>query len=263
MMEASLLCRKPSKYIKLLYDTGLLIELLPELALCKGVSQNEKYHKFDVFTHCVTACDNTNPDIVIRLAALLHDAGKVIARNEVLKRGQNTITFYNHEAIGAELVKKNLRKLGFDEKKVVKPVSDLIRFHMYNYVTQWTDKAVRRFIRRMRITEKDLKTVDDIPLFQLRRADRLASGQDLKEVSPIQRIFEERMRGEFIKLKSTNEPELIINGTDIMEKFSLQEGPTVGHILNHLHKMVASDQILNSKEALMDEASKYLSRALT
>jgi tRNA nucleotidyltransferase/poly(A) polymerase len=262
MLESVLLSKRPSKYLKLLYDTGLMVELLPELALCKGVKQNEKYHKFDVFTHCVTACDSTKPDLVMRLAALLHDAGKVIARNEVMKRGQETITFYNHEAIGAELVKKNLRKLGFDEKKVVRPVSDLVRYHMYNYMTQWTDKAVRRFIRKMKITDEDLKHADAIPLFQLRRADRMASGQDLKEVSPIQRILEERMRGELHKMKSTAPMELVIDGIVVMEKFSLKEGPTVGHILNHLRKAVASGQIQNTKEALIEEASKHLSEAL-
>jgi len=261
MLEKVLLSRRPSKYLKLLQDTGILIEILPELALCKGVSQNEKYHKYDVFTHCLMACDNTNPEVVIRLAALLHDSGKAIARNEIVKKGQNTITFYNHEAIGAELAKKNLRKLGFDEKKVVRPVSDLVRYHMYNYVTQWTDKAVRRFIRKLKITEEDLKHTDNIPLFQVRRADRLASGQDLKEVSPIQRALEERMRGELVKLRPTK-PEMAVNGSVIMEKFSLQEGPTVGHILNHLQKMVTDGHVQNSREALLEEASKYLSGAL-
>lgn len=254
-----LLSKKPSKYIRLLYSTGLLNILIPELHACHGIEQNKKYHKHDVFTHSVLACDNTDPDIVLRLAALLHDIGKLQTREE---QGTNKVTFYSHEVISARLTKRILKRLNFDNETVNKVV-ELTYFHMYNYEPEkWTDSAVRRFIKKVKIKEEDLDKLDTFPLFLVRRADRLANGYPHKEVSFRQELFKKRITDTFKQSNVFTISDLDIDGSTLMKKFNLKEGPTIGHVLTYLFSLVLDDQKLNSKEILIEEASKYLSEAL-
>jgi len=252
--------KKPSKYLRLLYDIGLLNMLMPELAMCYGVEQNKKYHKHDVFTHSILACDNTEPDIVLRLAALLHDIGKLQTRDE--SSSTNHITFYSHEVVSARLSKRILKRLNFDPDLIAK-VAELTYLHMYNYEPdKWTDAAVRRFVRKAKITAEDLDKLDTFPLFLVRRADRLANGYTHKEVSYRQELFQKRIQDTFEQSSAITINDLDIDGNILMQEFRLQEGPTVGHVLNYLLALVLEDQKLNSRELLIEEASKYLSGAL-
>jgi len=255
-----LLSKKPSKYLRVLHDTGLLYFIIPELHLCHGVSQNKKYHKYDVFTHSILACDHTPPDLILRLSALLHDIGKLQTREEDSETGK--ITFYSHEVVSARLAKRILRRLNFD-KAIVNQVSELVYHHMYNYEPErWTDAAVRRFIRKAKIEASDLQNLDDFPLFMIRRADRLANGRPHKEISYRQKLFQKRIIEIFEKSNAITLNDLAINGKDLIETFNLKEGPTIGNILNYLLSRVLDDQKLNSKEILIEEASNYLSKAL-
>lgn len=255
-----LLSKKPSKYLKILYSTGLLYTIMPELHMCHGVEQNKKYHKYDVFTHSILACDNTEPNIVLRMAALLHDIGKLQTRDEDPKAGK--VTFYSHEVVSAGLAKRILKRLNFD-REIVSKVSELTYLHMYNYEPEkWTDAAVRRFIRKAKIGKEDLDKLDTFPLFLVRRADRLANGYPHKEVSYRQELFQKRICDIFAESNVININDLAINGKTLMSEFKLKEGPTVGHVLNYLLSLVLDDQKLNSRDILIDEASKYLSEAL-
>jgi tRNA nucleotidyltransferase (CCA-adding enzyme) len=257
-----LLSHKPSTYLKIMEKCHLLHIVIPELSACYGVKQNSKYHKYDVFSHCLIACDNTPPNLVLRLAALLHDVGKVSTREEIVKDGQAKITFYNHEVAGARIAKKVLRRLKFPDE-IIDQVSFLIYSHMYNYEPEiWTDAAVRRFIKKVGITENDLEHLEDLPIFLIRKADRASYGREMKEVSVRQKMFEDRIRSVYNKSKALRISDLEIDGSLLMEYFSLQPGPTIGNILNHLLNMVIEDQSLNDKDRLIEEASKYLSNAL-
>lgn len=254
-----LLSRKPSTYIRLLYKLGLLYFIIPELHDCYGIEQNKKYHKHDIFTHSILACDNTSPDIVLRLAALLHDIGKLQTRKEY---SNGKVTFYSHEVISAKLAKRILKRLNFSTD-ITNEVAELAYLHMYNYEPdKWTDAAVRRFIKKAKIQREDLDKLDVFPLFLVRRADRLANGYTHKEVSFRQELFQKRILEIFEQSLVLTINDLDISGNEIMEKFNLKEGPTVGHILNYLLSLVIEDQKLNSKEMLIEEASKYLSAAL-
>ena len=188
-----LMSSKPSRYLRTMHKSGLLYEIMPELSICDGVVQNAKYHKYDVFTHCLIACDNAEPDLTLRLAALLHDIGKAQTRDEVRKGKKSRVTFYNHEVMGSKLARKILRRLRFD-KELISDVSELVYNHMYNYEPdKWTEAAVRRFISKTNITEDDLDDLDNLRLFLLRKADRAGSGVGLSEVSPRQRTFQEHI----------------------------------------------------------------------
>lgn len=253
-----LLSKKPSKYIRLLYNTGLLHFLIPELHACHGMEQNKKYHKHDVFTHSILACDNTEPDIILRLAALLHDIGKLQTREE--QHGK--VTFYSHEVESARLAKRILKRLNFDRDTIDKVV-ELTYLHMYNYEPdKWTDSAVRRFIKKAKIQKEDLDKLETFPLFLVRRADRLANGYTNKEVSFRQSLLQKRILDTFEQSNALTISDLDIDGSILMKRFNLKEGPTIGHILCYLLSIVTDNQKLNSKDLLIEEASKYLSEAL-
>jgi tRNA nucleotidyltransferase (CCA-adding enzyme) len=262
MMVAILLSRKPSKHLKALHKLGILIKIMPELANCVGVSQNEKYHKYDVFEHCLIACDSTEPDLKLRLGALLHDVGKANTWKKISKAGERRITFYNHEIVGSRLAKRILKRLGFSPD-FASDIAELVYYHMYNFEPdKWTDAAVRRFIKKTGIEEKDLNNLDSLPVFLIRKADRAASGQDLKEISPRQVEFQNRIRRVFDETKVLKVADLAVNGADVMKAFNLRPGPTVGKILEYLLGVVIEKQELNSKEVLLEEASKFLSNAI-
>ena len=259
-----LLSNKPSKYIKMLYKLNILGVIIPELAICVGVTQNKKYHKYDVFNHCLYACDNIKPDIVLRLSALLHDVGKPQTRKEVPNGDGNAtkITFYNHEIVGANTSKRILRSLKFSEE-IVSKVYDMIYTHMYNYnPDQWTDAAIERFIERVNIKNSDLDDLSNLPLFLLRIADRMSNGITTKPVSYRQMLLEKKIKEVFAKSNVLDIQDLSIDGDMIMEKFNLKQGTTIGHILKYLLSVVKNDVSLNTKKSLIDVTSNYLSKAL-
>ena len=257
-----LLSQKPSRYLKVLYDSGLMNIVLPELSIGAGVAQNKKYHKYNVFDHCTIACDNMEPDIILRLTALFHDLGKPQTRDEVIKKGVSRVTFYNHEVVGSKVAKKALKRLKFD-KKIVDTVSDLIYNHMYNYEHgKWSESNIRKLIKKAKIIPADLERIDTLHLFLLRKADRVASGLDLREVSSRQYALQERIKKVYAKSKALHIADLDIDGAAVMETFNLRPGPTIGHVLNYLLSMVIEDQKLNKRDKLIEEASKYLSKAL-
>lgn len=254
-----LLSSRPSKYLRILQNSGLLSFIMPELSICDGVTQNKKYHKHDVFTHCIIACDHTPAKIELRLAALLHDVGKPQTREETVENGASKVTFYNHEVVGARLARKLLRRLRFPPE-VIKEVGKLVYNHMYNFEPEkWTSSAINRFVKKVNLTEEDIQNISKFPLFQVRKADRAANGQNLSQVSRRQKIFERKLVEAWKRL---SKPELSINGHIIMETFNLKPGPTVGHVLKYLKSVVEKDPAMNNREDLLEATSKYLSEAL-
>jgi len=258
-----ILSNKPSKQFKVMHDIGILSFILPELDLCYGVTQNKKYHKHDVFTHCVLSCDNATLDLTIRMAALLHDIGKVQTREEKRKGKEIKITFYSHEVVSTKLAKKALKRLKF-ENTFIKTVCDYIYLHMYNYEPkQWTDTAVKRFITKAGITSAHIDDLSNFPLFLVRRAERLSYGNsNVHAVSIRQQQFELRIQEIFSKMSTDSINILDINGDDIMKEFNLKPGPTVGNILNYLVTVVKEDRSTNEKGKLVTIAGEYLSEAL-
>ena len=257
-----ILSNKPSRYLKIMNDSNILSQIIPELSMCSGMNQNKKYHKYDVFDHCLVACDNVEPNLILRLAALFHDIGKAQTREEIMRGGIPKVTFYNHEVVGSKVSKKIMRRLHFD-REISTEVSDLVYNHMYNYEPNiWTDAAVRRFIKKVQISESDLEDLDNMPLFLLRKADRAANGLNLSEISPRQYDLQDRIKQVYTQSKALHITDLDIDGATIMEHFKLKPGPTVGHVLNYLLSIVIEDQTLNMKQKLIEEASKYLSEAL-
>jgi len=251
-----LIAKRTSVGIEYMRISGLLDIVLPELSNCYGVSQNI-YHKYDVYTHSLITSDavskilgdvNDKKRIYrLKLAGLLHDIAKPITKNEVIDNGVDHSTFYNHEVIGASITKRIMRRLRFSNDDI-EYVTRLVRHHMFYYTEEWTDSAVRRFMRNV-----GLDLLDD--LFVLREADRIGSGKRQpgsvsisKLKARIQKIIEEENA---ISLK-----DLKINGYDIMNELGIKPGPTIGKILNSLLQIVIDDPSQNEKEKLLSLAKE-------
>ena len=197
-----ILSKAPSKAFKLMDKLGVLKVIMPELHECSKVKQATKYHKYDVLDHCLSAMDKTDEDIVLRLAALLHDVGKA----QTMKIINGKVTFHSHEVISAALAENILKRLNFPAN-IVQEVVWLVRLHMFHYTDDWGNSAVRRFIKKAKIDESNINNLDNHPLFKIRRADRLGKGIQMSEEEVVtigQKELQERIRTVFFKNKNQN-----------------------------------------------------------
>jgi len=248
-----LLSSKPSQYLKLMRKTGLMEILIPELASCAGVKQDSKYHKFDVFKHCLYTCDYIERDLVLRLAALLHDIGKPETREE---HGDRT-TFHKHEVVSVSLAKGILERLRY-KKEISVRVIHLIRLHMYHYTRDFSDAAVRRFIKKAGIEKHDLEDLGNLPLFKLRRAERKGNGFKTIPVTERQHDFEQRIIDVYASSTGLEIKDLDINGEVLMSVFNLGQGQRIGEILNYLLEQVLENPKVNTQKELIKLAAEYL-----
>jgi putative nucleotidyltransferase with HDIG domain len=252
-----LLSKRPSKYLKLMLKVGLLKYVAPELNDCVNVGQDTQYHKYDVFTHLIYATDNSERDLVLRLAALLHDIGKPSTRKEYKRNSR--VTFHKHEVISVRLTKTFLKRLRYPND-ISRQVLHLVKYHMFHYTRDWTDAAVRKFIRKAGITEEYMteKMISKFPLFKLRAAERLGNGLKSEAVTDRQRDFEARILEVYNESKALEIKDLDINGTVIMEIFNIRPGIEVGNILKHLLEQVLETPNLNNRRDLLKLTTEYL-----
>lgn len=252
-LETMLLSSKPSRSIRLLAKLKLLNTIIPELDACRGIKQEKAYHRYDIFTHCIKACDIAEPTLALRYAALLHDIGKLEVKkwNEKKRR----LTFYNHHKVSASRARDILKRLRLD-KKLIEEICFLIAMHMYDYRAQWKNRTVRKFIKKVGITKNDLDKLERIPLFQLRIADRLGSGFKSIPITERQKAFEERIRFAFDEAEIFGMEDLAIDGHDIANHLRKVPGPKIGVILDKLLDVVMESPLLNNKKDLLDLASE-------
>jgi len=259
MLNHVLLSARPSKYFKFMHKIGLLGIVLPELDNCYGVLQDKKYHKYDVFHHCVYTCDKIKPNLVLRLAAVLHDIGKPATRE--FHKASGRTTFHKHEMVGLKICKECLRRLGYDNS-TIKSVCSLVKHHMYHYTSDFTDGAVRRFIARVGITERDLDNLPEFPLFQLRSAERLGNGLKGTARTARQEDFEEQIKRVFKESSGFSVKDLSVSGNTVMEYLGIGPSPLVGQILTYLLNIVLDNPKANTKETLLEKALEYFRRAV-
>jgi len=178
---------KPSRGIEFLREVGILKTILPELEDCYGVEQNTLYHKYTVYEHCLLACDCCDrKDVRLRLAALIHDIGKPTTAG----KNERGVTFHKHEVESTKLARTIMARFGLKRRDSIFIVS-LVQNHMYQYDRKWKDTTVRKFIKRVGLTQNFIGRLRDFPLFKLRNADRM--GRDLPPITQKQRDFESRL----------------------------------------------------------------------
>jgi putative nucleotidyltransferase with HDIG domain len=151
-LEKYLLAKKPSDAFKKNKTFQRFIEKrIPELIQLKGLEQPKEYHSFDVFEHTLYVIDNTRPDLILRLAAMFHDIGK-ISTQEIKENGK--ITFIRHELISSRMAKEILERLEYDEA-TIQTVCLLVLNHMRkltfddfgNYLGNNARRGLNRFVR--------------------------------------------------------------------------------------------------------------------
>ncbi|MBV9160015.1 MAG: CCA tRNA nucleotidyltransferase [Pseudonocardiales bacterium] len=240
-----LLGRNPRAGVELMVDTGLAEHVLPEVPAMRLEIDEHHQHK-DVYTHSLTvleqaiALEDGEPDLVLRLAALLHDIGKPATRQHA---PDGRVSFHHHEVVGAKMARKRLRALRYPTH-VVDDVAALVflhlRFHGYGG-GEWTDSAVRRYVtdagdllpRLHKLVRADCttrnrrkamalqRTYDDLE----RRIDRIRAEEDLAAVRPD------------------------LDGNAIMELLGIPPGPDVGRAWRHLKELRLDRGPLSREEA--------------
>jgi hypothetical protein len=131
--------------------------------------------------------------------------------------------------------------------------------HQYKYDRDWTDKAVRRFIRNIALTKADLEDLEQHPQFLVRMADRM--GNKLKESLPVtvkQRDFQRRIIEVYENSAAHSLRDLKVNGRDIMERFDVPSGPSVGRVVAYLFDVVEESPKLNNRDDLFRLAGEFL-----
>lgn len=234
----------PMNGINAMLSTGLLAEILPDLAIAERVQQDGCHmHQFDVLEHCLMAMNAIPAEKpLLRLAALLHDIGKIDTHSVDEEGG---VHFYRHEEVGAEIANRIMRGLRFSNDEIGYVVT-LIKEHMAlcTYFAPTTERGVRRLMAR-------LGNVPVEDLLLLKSADRFARDgvekDDSEEQDRIRRMVA-KIREEGHALKVTD---LAINGYDLIE-MGLEPGPLFGLIFNGLLEEVLDDTGRNNREYLLE-----------
>ena len=222
---------RPKVALELLDSGGLLEVVLPEVTACKGVEQGG-YHTHDVFGHTLLAVGLTPPDLVVRLAALLHDIGKPVTATP-------DGAFTGHEEVGAGLARGALERLRFPQREI-DAVTTLVRLHLrpVYYRSEWSDGAVRRLAR------------DAGPLLErlmaLARADIAASAYPEPE-----KLDELAARLAGVLSEQPTRMAAPIDGEDIMRVRGLAPGPEVGRIKDRLGELIMDGEIVPTREAVL------------
>ena len=243
-----LLSDDPRPGLEALVDSGIAALVLPELPALK-LEADEHHHHKDVYQHTLTvvmqAIDyekdyGLEKDLILRLAALLHDIGKPVTKR--LEAG-GAVSFHHHDVVGAKLAKKRMQELKFDND-TIKAVARLVELHLrfFGYSDQqWSDSAVRRYVRDSedQLLRLHALTRADVTTRNKKKADRLSHAYDDLE----QRIA---LLSEQEQLDSMR-PEL--DGAQIMEILDITPGRVVGEAYAFLLEIRLDEGEIGFEEA--------------
>ncbi len=240
----------PVRGIRVLVDTGLIDEFLPEVSALR-LEVDEHHHHKDVYEHSLTVLEqaielehsrhpDAEPDVPLRIAALLHDIGK--PRTRKLEAG-GAVTFHHHDVVGSRMARKRLQALRFDGE-TTDAVAKLIELHLrfFGYAEgAWTDSAVRRYVRDAGdlVERLHILTRADVTTRNKRKAARLAGAYDDIE----RRIGELSAQEELDAIR----PE--VDGNRIQEILGIPPGREVGEAYRFLMEVRLDEGIIGADAA--------------
>ena len=217
--------------LELLDASGLLREILPEIAAMKGVEQPAEFHpEGDVFKHTRLMLDTLppNPSTVLAFAVLLHDVGKP----PTFVRAPDRIRFNDHDRVGAEMTEVILRRLRFSNDEIEKTVL-CVREHMkFQFVKEMRPAKLKRLMARETFPDE----------LELHRIDCASSHRNLENY-------------EFLKAKAAEmppevlKPQPLLTGHDLLA-LGLKPGPLVGQILHEVEELQLEERLKSRAEAL-------------
>lgn len=237
--------RAPSRAFEVMRRTGILEVTYPELLEQVGCEQNQ-WHAYDVWDHTMRVLDESEADPSERMAALLHDVAKPRTRARSDKTGD--WTFYHHERVGADMADRWLRDYRFSNQER-ELIVDLVRHHLICYGSEWTDAAVRRFIKRVGSDRVEA-------LLRLGEADALGKGRNVEEELALLKELRSRIDEQIEQGGALTTQDLAIDGKDVMAHLEGGPGPVVGQVLRELLEQVIEDPSLNTRDKLMPIVEK-------
>lgn len=244
-----ILSPKPSIGFSLLWDTGLLPVIFPEMALLHGVDTVDGLSHKDNFYHTIQVLDNLcreSDDLWLRWSAILHDIAKPQTKRFVPGEGW---TFHGHEDKGARMVKGIFKRMRLPLNEKMKFVEKMVQLHLRPIVLSQevvTDSAVRRLIfdagedieSLMKLCRADITTKNPFKVQKFLNNLRVVEDK-IKDVESRDRI------------RNWQPP---IDGLKIMELFGIGAGKEVGILKNALREAILDGEIKNE----YDDALKFI-----
>lgn len=236
---------KPSVGLGLLYETGLLSMILPELNALEGVEEKEGHSHKDNFFHTLEVVDNVSEvssSLWLRWAALLHDIGKAVTKKYIVRTGW---TFHAHEFVGARMIPAIFRRLKLPVGPTLKYVQKIVQYSSRPIALvsdEATDSALRRLLFDVGEDIEDLMVLckADITTKNPERQRRYRNNFTLVEKKLHE--LEEKDR-----IRNWQPP---VSGEEIMKIFNLQPSPKVGIIKNAIKEAILDGEVSNDRESV-------------
>ncbi len=233
-----LLSDKPSDGIRMIVDTGLMKQIIPEFMDTIGFNQHNPYHDKDVFEHTMEVLDSTKSKLSLRLAALFHDISKPECfTQDESGRGH----FYEHEVKSSERAKLIMERLKYPND-ITEDVRVLVRYHLLKSVDM-KDKGVKRYINNVGIDR--LENMFDLNIADIKGKSKIADTSGFERLE----ILREKCRNIIERKEPLSRKDLKINGRDL-EALGIEKGHIYTEVLNKVLDLVLEFPERNSKEEL-------------
>ncbi len=236
-LDLLLVSPRPSIGLEFLVRTGLADQFLPELSGLR-LEQDPIHRHKDVLAHTFAVVERTSPDLVLRLAALLHDIGKPATR-AITEEG---VTFRFHDVVGAKMARKRLIALKYSQE-VIDDVTRLVELHLrfHTYQLGWSDAAVRRYVRDAGPLLERLNELTrcDATTRNQKKATTFARRMDELE----ERVLALRAQEDLARLRPA------LDGVAVMAILGLAPGPVVGRALEFLMEIRLEEGEISAEEA--------------
>lgn len=238
-IDKMLMTTEPKKAFRLMKITGLLSHIIGEFDAAVGMKQNA-HHKDDVFMHSMDVLSKTPPNLKTRLMGLFHDIGKTLTKSV---SPEGSVHFYEHEQVGADMVKKIMTRLKYPNDlidAVVAGVKNHMRLkHGGPEGENLSDKTLRKFVVSVG------QNLEDI--LDLIHADNIAHSEHSSMPKQIE-VVKKRLENLNMQLDK-NKPKLPINGNDLI-KAGFKQGKSIGAAMTAVEDAYYENPNLTYDEAI-------------